>query len=253
MLFSSGDGDMRKICLVIAYEGTDYVGWQYQPNGLSVQQCVEEALQKLTGHNCTVYSAGRTDAGVHALGMVCHFSTARDLPLSAWREGMNSFLPAAIAVRSAREVDESFHARFSATGKHYRYTLLCDPVRSPLERRTSWQLKSDIDLIRMRVAAAAFIGCHDFRAFRTTGCSAETTVREIFSVTLTQQGALVYIDIEGSGFLKNMIRMMVGTLVDIGRGKRPVDDIVKMLHSPGSVGPALTAPAHGLCLMQVYY
>ncbi len=244
---------MRKICLVIAYEGTDYVGWQYQPNGLSVQQCVEEALQELTGQNCTVYSAGRTDAGVHALGMVCHFSTPRDLPMSAWREGVNSFLPAAIAVRSAREVDESFHARFSATGKHYRYTLLCDPVRSPLERRTAWQLKSDIDLIRMRTAAEAFIGCHDFRAFRTTGCSAETTVREIFSVTLTQQGTLVYIDIKGSGFLKNMIRMMVGTLVDIGRGKRPVDDIVKMLHSPGSVGAALTAPAHGLCLMQVYY
>jgi tRNA pseudouridine38-40 synthase len=244
---------MARIKLIVAYDGTAYVGWQYQPNGISVQQRLEQALQQLTGIIHTVYSSGRTDSGVHARGMVCHLTTERDLPLSAWREGVNRFLPDDIAVRHVELVDDQFHARFSARGKHYRYTILRDPVRSPLESKTSWQVKQPLDLEKMRQAARDFLGQHDFSAFRTSGCSAKTTTRKIFSIDLSEAGSLLHIDIRGSGFLKNMIRMMCGTLVEIGRGKREVVVIRQLLEGDGVVAPPLTAPAHGLCLMEVWF
>lgn len=220
---------------------------------MSIQQCLEQAIERLSGRVHRVHSAGRTDAGVHARGMVCHLDSERDLPLSAWCQGVNRFLPADIAVRRAEFVDTEFHARFSATAKHYCYTLLCEPIRSPLERLISWQIKPPLRLEQMRRAAQDFVGRHDFAAFRTVGCAAETTVREIFAVDLTTTGHLVYVNVRGSGFLKQMVRMMVGTLVDIGRGKRPPEDVVKLLSGADDVRPALTAPAHGLCLMDVSY
>lgn len=244
---------MARLKLTIAYQGTAYVGWQYQPNGMSVQQRLEQAIEQLAGQLHPLTSAGRTDAGVHARGMVCHLDTQKDLPLSAWCAGLNSFLPDDIAVRRAQWTDGDFHARFSATGKHYRYTLLCDPVRSPLDRLTSWQIKAPLKLNDMRRAARDFVGEHDFVAFRTSGCSAKTTTRQIHAIELSEQGNLLQIDIQGSGFLRNMVRMMVGTLVDIGRGKRPVTAVGSLLAQPGSVPPALTAPPQGLCLMEVDY
>lgn len=244
---------MARIKLTVAYEGTNYVGWQYQPNGMSVQQRLEQALQQLTGIVHTVYSSGRTDSGVHARGMVCHLNTERNLPITAWLEGVNRFLPDDIAVRQAEKVDGQFHARFSARGKRYRYTILCDPVRSPLDCKVSWQVKKPLDLVKMAQAAQAFVGLHDFAAFRTSGCSADTTVREIFSIDFIEDGLLLHIDICGSGFLRNMIRMMVGTLVQIGRGKRPVSAIQKLLEEPGSAPSPLTAPAQGLCLLEVWF
>ena len=244
---------MARIKLIIAYDGTDYVGWQYQPNGISVQQRLEQALQQLTGIIHTVYSSGRTDSGVHARGMVCHLTTERDLPLSAWREGVNRFLPDDIAVRHVELVDDQFHARFSACGKHYRYTILRDQVRSPLDSKTSWLVKKSLDIEKMQQSAKNFIGQHDFSAFRTSGCSAKTTVREIFSIDFSEDGPLLHIDICGSGFLRNMIRMMVGTLVQVGRGKRPATVINQLLEETGSVAAPLTAPAQGLCLMEVYF
>lgn len=244
---------MKRIKLTLSYDGSDYVGWQYQPNGISVQQRLEQAIAELTGCIHRVYSSGRTDAGVHAHGMVCHLDSERELPLKAWCEGVNRFLPDTIAVRRAEFVDERFHARYSAVGKHYRYTILCDKVRSPLDRLVCWQVKQELDLEQMQIAAAAFVGQHDFAAFRTTGCAAETTVREIYSVDMSMQGSMLHIDVCGSGFLKNMIRMMVGTLVQIGRGQRPAGDVAALLETPGSVAPALTAPALGLCLVEVFY
>jgi tRNA pseudouridine38-40 synthase len=244
---------MAKIKLTIEYDGTDFVGWQVQPNGVSVQQRVELALEQLLEEPVRVHSSGRTDAGVHALGMVCHLTSERELPVSAWREGVNRFLPRSIAVRSAELVDEDFHARFSARGKRYRYTLLCDEIRSPLQRHTSWQVRQKLDFSAMKCAADQFVGKHDFAAFRTSGCNAETTQREIFAVELIETGNLLYVDVSGSGFLKNMVRMMVGTLVEIGRGKRPVEDISALLGDGPRVGPPLTAPAQGLCLMEVWY
>ncbi|WP_321370367.1 tRNA pseudouridine(38-40) synthase TruA [uncultured Desulfuromusa sp.] len=244
---------MVRIKLIVAYDGTNYVGWQYQPNGISVQQRLEQALRDLTGIAHTVYSSGRTDSGVHARGMVCHLDTEKTLPETAWREGLNRFLPDDIAVRHAEQVDQQFHARFSARGKRYRYTILRDSVRSPLDRTDSWQVKKPLDVEKMQQAALSFIGRHDFAAFRTSGCSAGTTIREIFSITFSGEDSLLHIDVCGSGFLRNMIRMMVGTLVQIGRGKRPVDAIQSLLADPGSAPSPLTAPAKGLCLMEVWF
>ena len=244
---------MAKIKLTLEYDGTNYVGWQVQPNGVSIQQRVELALEQLLGEPVRVHSSGRTDAGVHALGMVCHLVTSRELPLSAWRDGVNRYLPDSIAVRAAEPVADDFHARFSARGKRYRYSVLCDAVRSPLHRYTSWQVRQPLNLQLMQEAAADFVGRHDFAAFRTSGCSAETTHREIFSIELLMDEKLLFIDVAGGGFLKNMVRMMVGTLVEIGREKRPVTDVSKLLSGSSDTGPALTAPAQGLCLMDVWY
>lgn len=244
---------MAKIKLIIEYDGTNFVGWQVQPNGVSVQERVELALEQLLGDHVRVHSSGRTDAGVHARGMVCHLETERELPLSAWREGLNRFLPESIAIRSAEQVGDDFHARFSAKGKFYRYTILLDEIRSPLLERTSWQIRPNLDLEKMQRAAELFVGEHNFCAFRTSGCAAKSTKRQVYSVELLKEGTLLQIDVRGSGFLKNMVRMMVGTLVEIGRGKRPVEDVSELLSGQGQVGPALTAPAHGLCLMEVWY
>jgi tRNA pseudouridine38-40 synthase len=166
---------------------------------------------------------------------------------------VNRFLPVTIAVRAAEAVGDDFHARFSAREKLYRYTLLCDQVRSPLQRRTSWQIRQKLDMPAMQAAARQFVGQHDFAAFRTSGCGAETTRREIFAVELLADKNLLHIDVRGGGFLKNMVRMMVGTLVEIGRGKRPVDDVSRLLAGDSEAGPALTAPAQGLCLLEVRY
>ena len=244
---------MQRVVLTVAYDGSNYVGWQCQPNGISIQQRVEEAIESLSGTFHRIHSSGRTDAGVHAYGMVCHFDSGSGLPLKAWRDGLNSHLPKDIAIQDARFEDANFHARYSAVGKWYRYQILSASVRSPLERGQSWHVKKQLDLELMHSVASTFIGRHDFASFRTTGCAARTTLRTISLIDVKAAGNMVQIDVEGSGFLKNMVRMMVGTLVDIGLHKRPASDIAKMLARPGSVRAALTAPAHGLCLMKVFY
>ena len=244
---------MSVVRLIIEYDGTQYVGWQRQPNGVSVQQVVEEALAKVCGSAPVLYSSGRTDAGVHARGMVAHFVTDRLLPMRAYREGVNRLLPCDIVVRGAAEVPDDFHARYSATGKWYRYTICTAPVRSPLVGRYCWHVRNSLDLARMRQAAALFIGQHDFSAFRATGCSARTTVREIFSVDVTEADALIHVDVRGGGFLRNMIRIMVGTLVEVGRGMRVPQEISDMLIDCRRAQAGVTAPPQGLCLMEVFY
>ncbi|OEU64215.1 MAG: tRNA pseudouridine(38,39,40) synthase TruA [Desulfuromonadales bacterium C00003094] len=244
---------MRTIKLTIEYDGSGYAGWQRQPNGLSVQQVVEEALTQLLGQAVTVYSSGRTDAGVHARGMVAHLQTERSIPLQAFRDGVNSFLPSTVAVQLAEEVPAGFHARFSAQGKWYRYSVYLGPVQSPLHGRNAWCLRPSLDFEAMQEAAALFVGRHDFAAFRTSGCSAKTTIRDIFAVDLQRQERLLTIDVKGSGFLRNMVRMMAGTLVKVGQGKRSPQAVADLLDGQNSGVSALTAPAHGLCLMEVWY
>ena len=243
---------MRKICLTIEYDGTDFVGWQLQPNGLSVQEVVEAALADLIGHPVRLYSASRTDAGVHARGMVAHFVTKTDLPLTAYREGVNKRLPPSVAIVEARLVDDKFNARYDPVGKWYRYTIVPGAIRSPLSRNHAWFYRYELDLDVMRQAAADFVGRHDFRAFRTSGCSAKTTIREVTSVEISMRDEFVIVDVRGTGFLRNMVRMMVGTLAEIGRGKRPISDIAELLAGRGSRA-STTAPAHGLCLMLIEY
>lgn len=244
---------MRTILLILEYDGTDFAGWQLQPNGRSVQEVVERALGELLGESVRVHSAGRTDAGVHARFMPAHFTTARDLPLQAFRDGLNRLLPGDVAVREAHEVEKNFHARFKARGKWYRYSIDRSAVRSPLSGRTSWQVRGTLDLVAMREAAELLVGEHDFRSFRVSGCAAKETVRRIHSISLIEEGGLLHIDVRGTGFLRNMVRLIVGTLVEVGKGKRPVSDIARLLVYEPGVRAGVNAPPQGLCLMAVDY
>lgn len=239
--------------MTIAYDGTNYSGWQVQPNGLAVQQVVEEAFEQLLKEPVQVRSSGRTDAGVHARAMAASFSTSRDLPLRAFVEGANRFLPADIAIQSARIVPDGFKPITMAHAKRYRYTIINSSVRSPLDRLYSWQVREPLDLAAMNEAAGRFVGSHDFAAFRASNCVARTTVRRIDSVQITREGARITIDVTGGGFLKNMVRVMVGTLVDIGKGRFAPSDIDRLLQGGTRKEAGSTAPACGLCLMEVMY
>lgn len=243
---------MRTILLTLEYRGTNYVGWQVQPNGLSVQQVVETALARLCGEAVRIHSSSRTDAGVHARCMLAHLRTSSHLPLKAFRDGLNRCLPQDVAVREAREMAADFHARYDARGKWYRYSLYRSQIRSPLYADTAWHLRGDLNLAAMGRAAELLTGRHDFRAFRSSSCSAKTTEREIFSIDLLTDGDLLQLDFRGSGFLKKMVRMLVGTLVQVGQERRPAADIPRLLCGEPALYSGPTAPAHGLCLMEVW-
>ncbi|MDD2580418.1 MAG: tRNA pseudouridine(38-40) synthase TruA [Desulfuromonadaceae bacterium] len=244
---------MTTILLTISYDGTNYSGWQVQPNGLAVQQVVEDAYEQLLGERVQVRSSGRTDAGVHARAMAASFSTARNLPLRAFVEGANRFLPADVAIQSARIVPEGFKPITMAHAKHYRYTIINSSVRSPLDRLYSWQVREPLDLAAMEDGASRFVGIHDFAAFRASNCVAKTTVRRIDSVRVARQCTRITVDVIGGGFLKNMVRVMVGTLVDIGKGRFTPSDIERLLLGGDRKEAGSTAPACGLCLIQVVY
>jgi tRNA pseudouridine38-40 synthase len=244
---------MPTVLLTIAYDGTNYSGWQTQPNGLAVQQVVEEALKQLLGEEVQLRSSGRTDAGVHARAMPAAFFTERTLPLQAYINGTNRFLPADIAIQDAHFVADGFKPITAALAKQYRYTILNDAIRSPLDRLYRWQVRELLDLDDMRQAAACFRGMHDFAAFRASNCVARTTIRRIDSVDIYREGSLITIDVIGGGFLKYMVRVMVGTLVEIGRGRFQPEHISWLLQNPDRKKAGVTAPAGGLCLMQVFY
>jgi tRNA pseudouridine38-40 synthase len=241
------------ILLTISYDGTNYSGWQVQPNGLAVQQVVEDALEQLLKERVQVRSSGRTDAGVHARAMAASFTTSRMLPLQAFVEGVNRFLPVDVAIQSARFVSEGFKPITMAHAKQYRYTIINSSVRSPLDRLYTWQVREPLNLAAMEEAAARFIGNHDFAAFRASNCVARTTVRRIDAVRITSQGNRITIDVIGGGFLKNMVRVMVGTLVDIGKGRFVPSDVELLLLRGDRKEAGCTAPACGLCLIEVVY
>lgn len=257
---------MRHIRLVVEYDGTELCGWQRQANGPTVQGHLEAALGKLLAHEVTVVGASRTDAGVHARGQVASFRIERAIPLHGIRRGLNSLLPAAIAVASASEAADDFHPRFSATGKHYRYLVFTRDERSPRWRHRAWHHPGALDLAAMRQAGAALIGEHDFAAFRAAGCTARTTVRKIEEIAITAPGEargdaaicdcdprMIAIDVRGNAFLRNMVRIVVGTLVEVGEGRRSVGQVAEILASRDRTQAGLTAPAHGLELISVRY
>lgn len=244
---------MNRVRLLLEFDGTDFCGWQVQSQGRTVQGVVEEALRQMQGGAVRLHSSGRTDAGVHARGMVAHFDPLRELPLAAYREGLNPMLPADVAVLDASFPDPDFHARFSARGKWYRYSLLQSDRRHPLLSRFSWQVRHPLDLDAMRQGAALFVGEHDFSAFRGTGCAARTTTRRIDRFDLVEEGNTLHWDVKGSGFLKNMIRIMIGTLVEVGFGRRQPEEILSLLASGDRCLSGRTAPPQGLCLQEVYY
>jgi len=244
---------VRTIKLTLEYDGTDYVGWQVQPNGPSIQAALETALATLLKQEVRVTGAGRTDAGVHALGQVASFQTERAIPLKAFFAGTNGLLPKDIAVVAAEEVGSDFDARRSARGKHYRYKVVNRRARAPLERRYAWEVFLPLDLERMRAAAAPLLGVHDFGAFRASDCEARNAVRELRRLEILRQGETVMFEVEGSAFLKHMVRNLVGTLVEVGLGRREPGSIEALLASRNRTLAGATAPAHGLCLVEVRY
>jgi len=244
-----------RVCLTIEYDGTAYHGWQIQPNtqGRTIQAILEEALETVIKHPVRLYSSGRTDAGVHAVGMKAHFDTETRLPLSAYLQGVNSHLPQDIAVVAAAFGPDNFHARFDALKKHYRYRIYTAYMRSPLQRLYAWHVPTQLDVDAMRAAAALLVGRHDFAAFRSSSCVAATTVRTLESITIDVQDDFILIDVVGDGFLKNMVRIITGALYAVGTHKVAADAIDTMLKSKVRPLSIITAPACGLCLMQVYY
>lgn len=245
---------MRHIRLVVEYDGSQLHGWQRQHNAPTVQQHLEEALGKLLTHDVQVTGASRTDAGVHARGQVASFRTEREIAVHGVRRGLNSLLPDTIAVRDAAEVPEDFHPRFSATGKHYRYTLLTRNERSPRYRDRAWHHPEPLNVAAMQEAAAALIGEHDFSAFRASGCTAKTTMRRVDVITLTRAAPhLLDIDIRGNAFLRQMVRIIVGTLTEVGTGTRKPAEVAEILASKDRTRAGITAPAHGLELIEVRY
>ncbi len=244
---------MRRIRLILEYDGTAYVGWQTQPNGIAVQQLVEEQLQHITGEHINIHASGRTDSGVHALAQVAHFDTEARMPADKFAYALNAGLPRDIRIRYSDEAPQSFHSRFDVKAKQYRYTIVTGPHARAFLRNTALHLHGTFDEAKLHGAAADIIGSHDFRAFMASGSSMENTVREIYRSQWTRSGSMLIYDVEGSGFLYNMVRILVGTMLDIAKGTLPEGSMRTALASGCRDDAGATAPAHGLALVRVRY
>lgn len=242
-----------RIALGIEYDGTGYSGWQRQRSGVGVQAPVEEALSKVADERVEVTCAGRTDAGVHASGQVGHFDTRNRRSARGWLLGANSNLPEDINVTWVRQVDDSFHARFSAIRRSYCYRILNRLVRSALYRHRAWWVHRPLDSGRMHVAAQALVGEHDFSAFRAAGCQAATPVREIRSISVRRDRDWVVVDVVANAFLQHMVRNITGALVAIGTGEQDVDWAGRLLHGRDRTLGGVAAPPQGLMLVDVAY
>lgn len=249
----SGATAPSRIAMGIEYDGTGYCGWQIQHHADTVQARVEAAVSSVADERVRVHCAGRTDTGVHATGQVIHFdSHARRTPRS-WVLGSNSRLPDDVAVRWAVPVPEAFHARFGATGRHYRYLILRRPTRSALWRHRAVWTHRPLDLERMRAAATSLVGRHDFTSFRAIGCQAKSPVRTVRYLDLAYDGDLISLRVGADGFLHHMVRNIAGVLMAIGRGDADVDWTGRLLAERDRTRGGVTAPPHGLYLTGVDY
>lgn len=245
---------MRKIRLTVSYDGTDFSGFQVQPNRRTVQGVLQDALAKLTKAPVRVVGAGRTDAGVHAYGQVVHFETDSRIPVDKWPLALNAVLPPDVVVRDAREVDPAFHARYSATGKTYVYRVDNRSVPDVLARRYAYHVPHALDVARMRAAARYLLGRHDFTSF----CSAKTTVkgdrvRHLRRADIVVRGRDIWFCFAADGFLYNMVRILVGTLLEVGQGLRDPETMPDILAARDRAAAGKTAPPHGLILWSVAY
>jgi len=243
----------KKYLLIIEYEGTDYCGWQVQKNGISVQELVEKALSNITKTETTILSSGRTDAGVHAEAMPAHFVTESKMKPIEFLFALNSYLPLDITIKEVSKVPMAFNARGSAKRKLYRYTILNRNYPSALNYRRSWFIPHDLDLAAMRRAAKYYVGKHDFTSFRAGNCNAKTPIRILNRVEIFKEEGFVYLEFEGKGFLKHMVRNLVGTLVHVGRKHIPARQVKTIIQARNRRIAGPTAPAQGLCLIKVSY
>jgi tRNA pseudouridine38-40 synthase len=244
---------VRTLKLTIAYDGTRFVGWQRQAEGVSVQGLLEEALARLEGGRVTVHGAGRTDAGVHALGQVASVAMSIGHAPATLRRALNAVLPDDLRVLSVDEVGSDFHARFSARSKTYRYQIRNTPISNPFDRAYVWFVPESLDLHAMSRAAGAIVGTHDFAAFQSAGSETHGTTRTMTRSEWRDTGGVLTYEIAGDGFLRHMVRAVVGTLVQVGRGRRPPDNIETLLEGRSRAEAGATAPAQGLFLVGVDY
>lgn len=249
---------MRNLRLILAYDGTDFHGWQRQPDAATVQACLEGALHKLTGAPTPVCGAGRTDAGVHAVHQVANFSTNSTIPAGNFVKALNGLLPPTVRIKSADEVPLSFHARFDARRKTYRYRILMTPVCSPLLWRFVYHYPYHLERERMAQAAALLVGEHDFTSFAAADLhdeEANSNVRTILRshCRWSARSSMLVYEVTGGGFLRYMVRNIVGTLIEVGRGRLVPDDVARILAARDRTQAGPTAPAQGLCLMKVEY
>jgi tRNA pseudouridine38-40 synthase len=238
---------------MIEYDGTGYHGWQRQQNAPSIQQSIEEVIEKVVGHQVELIGAGRTDAGVHALGQTANFHTSSNIVIDKMPLAFNSMLPDDIVIKNTETVPEDFHARYQAKGKRYRYIIRNAKFPSALMRNREYFCHYPLDIPLMQKAIKLFVGMHDFKGLAAAGSSAKDTVRTIYDAQIKQEGENLVIDFYGNGFLYNMVRIMVGTLVDVGRGKLPIENIEKLISEGDRKLGGITAPPQGLYLVEVLY
>ena len=244
---------MRNLRLLIEYDGSAYAGWQVQPNRPTVQGALQAALTRVTGAPVKLVGAARTDAGVHAVGQVANFTTESPHPCGTFHRALNALLPRDIVVREAAEVPLTFDARRSASGKTYRYTLLVRADPSPLHRHWTLHVPPPLDLTAMGEAAVVLLGRHDFSAFRSSACEASHPVRTVWEARFVEDPPLWHFVISAEAFLQHMVRTIVGTLLQVGRGRRPPEEVAALLASRDRARAGPTAPPHGLCLEKVHY
>jgi tRNA pseudouridine38-40 synthase len=244
---------MRTLKLVLEYDGFEYCGWQVQEDAPTIQGVLEAALAKILGGRVRVHGAGRTDAKVHALGQVASFRCASAIPTIALQRALNSLLPRDVVVQSAEDVPADFHARFSALGKTYAYRILNRPVRAPLRLRYVWHLPRLLNVPAMVEAGAFLHGPHDFASFQATGSVVKTTERTLTALTITREDDEVVLSCTANGFLRHMVRTIVGTLVEVGRGTRTPADLKHIIDGRDRRLAGATAPPQGLYLVKVLY
>lgn len=245
---------MRNIKLIIEYDGKNFAGWQTQPGKVSIQGEIEKAIKEITGEDVELIASGRTDAGVHAFGQTANFHTESNLPVERFPYAFNSKLTKSIVVKSAEEVEERFHSRYNCKGKTYRYIINNNEFPSALERYREFHMPYSLNKEDMKKALKKFEGEHDFKGFKSSGGSPKkTTVRTITKAEMKESNGKIIIELTGDGFLYNMVRIICGTIVDVGLGKISADEIEDIIKSGDRTRAGKTLPPHGLYLVKVYY
>ena len=244
---------MVNVKLTIQYDGTNYCGWQRQKNGNSIQEEIERAIMSVTGEKVELIGSGRTDSGVHARGQVANFLTNSNIPVDKFKFALNTKLPRDISVIDSRKVDENFHSRYDAIGKIYKYIIYNEPIRNPLYRNFTYHVPYSLDYKEIEKAIKYFLGSHDFSSFMASRSSVKTTIRVIDRFTLDKKGDLMIFTIQGNGFLYNMVRIIIGTIVEVGRGKIKSSSIPHIIYEKDRKAAGHTAPPEGLYLEKVYY
>ena len=242
---------MKRIKLTIAYDGTNYCGWQIQPNGMTVEEVLNKALKKLTGEDILVIGASRTDSGVHALGNVAVFDTETTIPAERIAMALNQRLPEDIVIIKSEEVPPDFHPRYCDCSKTYEYHIINTQIPIPTQRLTNYFVSYPLDVKKMRQAASYLVGEHDFASFCNVRTDVASTVRTIYSLDILQDGEEITIRITGNGFLYNMVRIIVGTLIRVGRGFYEPERVKEILEEKDRKAAGVTAPAHGLTLVSI--